>query len=94
MHVKKIIDLSLSFKSRDQLYRLLTVRFAFQILNDKDQSNQVETPLPSPKIRLPKVRHTSQQRACFAAKLAPSPLLTHALVQLTEGSWLKLMPSL
>lgn len=49
-HMNKIIDISHSFRTRNQYYRLATVRFAFQILNAKDQPNQVETSLQSPKI--------------------------------------------
>lgn len=57
--MNNIIDISHSFRARDQFYELLTVRFAFQILNAKDQSNQVETSLQSPKIWLPETHVTA-----------------------------------
>lgn len=78
--MNKITDISHSFRARDQFYRLLTVRFAFQILNAKDQSNQDEAPLWSPKIWLP-------MAAVFLLAANLSLIAAyHALVHLTERS--------
>lgn len=88
-HMNKITNISHSFRARDQFYRLLTVRFAFQILNVKDQSNQVKRLYRALRFGYLSQAHTAAV-CLLAANLSLTPAY-HALVRLTERPWRSLI---